>query len=85
MQIIIGNLPAAVTLDDVNALLVQQIGAPAPLEITLNQGMGINTVALVQYPADAPNALGDALVGKLKGLHYKGNELNATVSHNFKE
>jgi len=85
MQILIGNLPATVTLDDVNALLITQIGAPEPLEVTLNQGMGINTIALVQYAADAPKALGEALVGKLRGLNYKGHDLNATVTHNFKE
>ncbi len=85
MQIVIANFPPAVTLDDVNALLVTQIGAPEPVEITLNEGMGINTIALVQYPADAPQALGDALVNKLSGLHYKGHDLNATVTHSFKE
>ncbi len=85
MQIVIGNLPSTATLDDVSALLVTQIGAPEPLEVTLNEGMGINAIALVQYPADAPQALGAALVSKLNGLHYKGHDLSATVTHNFKE
>jgi hypothetical protein len=85
MQIVITNFPPATTLEDVTALLVEQIGAPAPVEITLNEGMGINTIALVQYPADAPQALGDALVNKLSGLHFKGHDLNATVTHSFKE
>ena len=85
MQIIIGNFPPATSLDDVTALLVEQIGAPAPVEITLNEGMGINTIALVQYPPDASQALGEALIGKLNGLHYKGHDLNATVTHSFKE
>lgn len=83
MQIVIANFPPAVTLEEVNALLVTQLGAPEPLEITLS--MGINTIALVQYPADAPHALGEALVSKLSGLHYKGHDLNATVTHSFKE
>ena len=85
MQIIIGNFPPATRVEDVTELLVKRLGAPEPTEITLNEGMGINTIALLQYPADAPHALGDALVKKLNGHHYKGFALNATVTHNFKE
>lgn len=85
MQIIIGNFPPATSIEDVTELLVNQLGAPQPTEITLNEGLGINSIALLQYPADAPRALGDALVSKLNGHHYKGFDLNATVTHNFKE
>lgn len=85
MQIIITNFPAATSIEDVNELLVTQIGAPQPQEITINAGMGINAIALVQYPADAPHSLGDVLVNKLNGHHYKGSDLSATVTHNFKE
>ncbi|WP_027470023.1 hypothetical protein [Deefgea rivuli] len=85
MQIIIGNFPPATQIADVTELLVNQIGAPQPTEITLNEGLGINTIALIQYPADAPQALGDALVKKLDGHHYKGFDLKATVTHSFKE
>ncbi len=85
MQIIIANFPPATSIEDVTELVVTQIGAPQPLEISINEGMGINAIVLLQYPADAPHSLGEALVSKLNGHHYKGFDLTATVTHSFKE
>ncbi len=85
MQIIIANFPPATRVEEVNELLVTELGAPMPVEITINVGMGANAMALIQYPTDAPHALGDVLVNRLNGHHYKGFDLNASVTHSFKD
>ncbi|QZA81792.1 hypothetical protein [Deefgea piscis] len=85
MKIVIGNFPPATSSEDVVALLVEQLGAPIPTEITVSEGAGRNVIALVQYPAEAPHTLGDVLANKLNGYHYQGFHLNATVTHNFKD
>ncbi|WP_047392675.1 hypothetical protein [Chitinibacter sp. ZOR0017] len=86
MQLLISNLPVSTTAEDVHRLLTEQLGAPAPLDIRLETGAGErNALACVRYPEDAPTALGKVLDEKISGLHYQGHDLDATISHNFKE
>ncbi|WP_348943935.1 hypothetical protein ABHF33_10565 [Chitinibacter sp. FCG-7] len=86
MQLVIGNLPVESTAEDIYTLLTQQLGAPEPTEIRVENGNGErNALAIVRYPDDTPEALGKVLDDKLSGLHYQGHDLDATVTHHFKE
>lgn len=85
MQLLISNLPADTSVADVHTLLTQQIGAAEPLDIRVESGeAGRNALAFIRYPEDSPEALGRVLDDKISGLHYKGHDLDAAVTHNFK-
>jgi hypothetical protein len=86
MQLLISNLPSDTSNDDVLTLLTQQLGAPAPAEIRVEAGdASRNALAFIRYPDDTPATLGKVLDDKISGLHYKGHDLDAAVTHNFKE
>ncbi|WP_410500090.1 hypothetical protein [Chitinibacter sp. S2-10] len=86
MQILISNLPVDTSIDDVLVLLTKQLGAPEPTDVRVDAGDGgRNAVAFVRYPDDSPAALGKVLDEKISGLHYKGHDLDAAVTHKFKE
>ncbi|WP_373974308.1 hypothetical protein NT239_11745 [Chitinibacter sp. SCUT-21] len=86
MQLLISNLPVETSQAEVLSLLTQQLGAPEPLEVRVEVGEGgRNALAFVRYPNDTPETLGRVLDDKISGLHYKGHDLDAAVTHNFKE
>jgi hypothetical protein len=86
MQLLITNLPVDTSSEDVVTLITQQLGAPEPLEVRVEAGDGgRNALAFIRYPAETPETLGRVLDDKISGLHYKGHDLDAAVTHNFKE
>lgn len=86
MQLLISNLPVDTCSEDVLQLLTEQLGAPAPVEVKVEAGdAGRNAIAYIRYPAETPATLGKVLDDKISGLHYKGHDLDAAVTHNFKD
>jgi hypothetical protein len=85
MQIVIGNLPPETSSADITTLLVEHLGAPEPVSVEIQEGLGERLLAVVIYPENSPAALGKVLSDKLNGLHYKARDLNATLAHSFKE
>ena len=85
MHLVIGNFPPATSKDDVADLLQNHFGATAPADISISEGGGVALIALVHFSKDEPHTLYDVLADKLNGFHYKGRDLNANVTHNFKD
>ncbi|MDW5417213.1 hypothetical protein R6242_11615 [Iodobacter sp. CM08] len=84
MQIVIGNLPPEISVEDVQALLSNEIGLGEFGAITITEGGTDNALALVQLHTDSA-AAADVLTAKISGFHWNGRELTSSHTHMFKE
>ncbi|QBC43871.1 hypothetical protein [Iodobacter fluviatilis] len=84
MQIVIGNLPAEVSVEDVQTLLTDEIGLHEFGAVTITEGGSDNALALVQLHTESA-AAADVLTAKISGFHWKGRALTSSHTHMFKE
>lgn len=76
MQLMLNNLPANVTEQDLLALFAE-LGIPAPADISIASGLGEHPAALVDFALD-DHADMEAITRVLDGRGWKGHALRAT-------
>ncbi|WP_293932011.1 hypothetical protein [Iodobacter sp.] len=84
MQIVIGNLPPEISVEEVQTLLTDEIGLHEFGTITITEGGTDNALALVQLHTESA-AAADVLTAKISGFHWNGRELSSSHTHMFKE